>query len=146
MFTAKNILVPTDFSDFSDRAVQKGIEIALQNDAKLHLLHIVDKVRQCAADYCMSLEAMEKIQSDFEKEALRKMHEETSKIPESEKIDVIYDVKSGTPYEEILREQEKLSSDLIVIAPHQGEGILKRLTGNIEHVVRNAKCPVLLVH
>lgn len=146
MLTAKNILVPTDFSEFSDRAVQKGIEIALQNKAKLHLLHIVEKVRQCTVDYCISLEAMERIQSESEKEAIRKMHDETGRIPDSEGIEVSYEVKSGIPYEEILKEQEELGSDLIVIAPHQGEGILKRLTGNVEHVVRDAKCPVLLVH
>ena len=146
MFTAKNILVPTDFTEFSDRAIQAGVEIALQNHGKLHLLHVVDKVQQCTVDYCIAQADVEKIQSDIDEEAIRKMHEETGKIPDADKLEVIYDVKTGTPYEEILKEQRDFDSDLIIIAPHDGEGFLKRITGIVEHVTRDAKCPVLLVH
>lgn len=146
MFTPKTILVPTDFSEFSDRAVRQAADIAEQNNAKVFLLHVVDKLQQCAIDYCIPLETMMRVQSDSEKEASKKMQEEVDKIVKAKKIDVVFDVKSGIPYEEILKEQQERKADLIVIASHGRTGLLKSLIGSVaERVMREAKCPVLLV-
>lgn len=146
MFTPKTILVPTDFSEFSDRAVRQAADIAEQNNAKVFLLHVVDKLQQCAIDYCIPLETMMKVQSDSEKEASKKMQEEVDKIVKVKKIDVVFDVKSGIPYEEILKEQQERKADLIVIASHGRTGLLKSFIGSVaERVMREAKCPVLLV-
>ena len=146
MFAPKSILVPTDFSEHSDRAVRQAADIAEQNNAKIFLLHVVDKLQQCAIDYCIPLETMMKVQEDSEKEARKKMQEEANKILQSKKIDVAFDVKSGVPFEEILKEQQERNADLIVIASHGRTGILKTLIGSVaERVMREAKCPVLLV-
>lgn len=146
MFTPKTILVPTDFSEFSDRAVRQAADIAEQNNAKVFLLHVVDKLQQCAIDYCIPLETMMRVQSDSEKEASKKMREEVEKIVKAKKIDVVFDVKSGIPYEEILKEQQERKADLIVIASQGRTGLLKSLIGSVaERVMREAKCPVLLV-
>ncbi len=146
MFTPKSILVPTDFSEFSDRAVRQAVDVAEQNNAKIYLLHVVDKLQQCAVDYCIPLETMMKVQSDSEKEAVRKMQEEVNRIVKEKKLDVSFDVKAGVPYEEILKEQQERKADLIVIASHGRTGILKNLIGSVaERVMREAKCPVLLV-
>lgn len=146
MFTPKSILVPTDFSEFSDKAILQAADIAEQNNAKIYLLHVVDRMQECAIDYCIPLETMMKIQADSEKEAARKMQEEADKILKAKKIDVAFDVKSGIPYEEILKEQKERKADLIVIASHGRTGILKSLIGSVaERVMREAKCPVLLV-
>jgi nucleotide-binding universal stress UspA family protein len=59
---------------------------------------------------------------------------------------VVFDVRSGIPYEEILKEQQERKADLIVIASHGRTGLLKSLIGSVaERVMREAKCPVLLV-
>src|SRR5512139_4081848 len=83
MFTPKAILVPTDFSEYSDRAVKEAVDIAAQNNAKIYLLHVVDQLQQCAIDYCIPIETMMKVQSDSEKEAVRKMQDEANKIIQS---------------------------------------------------------------
>ena len=146
MFAPKAILVPTDFSEYSDRAVKEAVDIAAQNNAKIYLLHVVDKLQQCAIDYCIPIETMMKVQSDSEKEASKKMQEEVDKIMKAKKIDVVFDVRSGIPYEEILKEQQERKADLIVIASHGRTGLLKSLIGSVaERVMREAKCPVLLV-
>jgi universal stress protein A len=146
MFAPKSILVPTDFSEYSDRAIKQAVDIAEQNNAKIYLIHVVDELQQCAIDYCIPLEVMQKVQGDSEKEAAKKMQEEANKILQSKKIDVAFDVKSGTPYEAILQEQQERKADLIVIASHGRTGILKSLIGSVaERVMREAKCPVLLV-
>jgi nucleotide-binding universal stress UspA family protein len=146
MFAPKSILVPTDFSEYSDRAIKQAVDIAAQNNAKIYLLHVVDRLQQCAIDYCIPIETMMKVQSDSEKEAVRKMQEEVNKILQTRKIEVAFDVKSGVAYEEILKEQQERKADLIVIASHGRTGILKSLIGSVaERVTREAKCPVLLV-
>jgi universal stress protein A len=146
MFAPKSILVPTDFSEYSDRAIKQAVDIAEQNNAKIYLIHVVDELQQCAIDYCIPLEVMQKVQGDSEKEAAKKMQEEANKILQSKKIEVAFDVKSGTPYEAILQEQQERKADLIVIASHGRTGILKSLIGSVaERVMREAKCPVLLV-
>lgn len=40
MFAPKNILVPTDFSKYSDVALDKAADIAIQYKAKIYLLHV----------------------------------------------------------------------------------------------------------
>jgi universal stress protein A len=146
MFAPKAILVPTDFSEYSDRAIKQAVDIAEQNNAKIYLLHVVDRLQQCAIDYCIPIETMMKVQSDSEKEASRKMQDEAKKITQAKKIDVTFDVTSGVPFEEILKEQQERKADLIVIASHGRTGIIKSLIGSVaEKVMREAKCPVLLV-
>jgi universal stress protein A len=146
MFAPKAILVPTDFSEYSDRAIKQAVDIAEQNNAKIYLLHVVDRLQQCAIDYCIPVETMMKVQSDSEKEASRKMQDEAKKITQIKKMDVTFDVKSGVPFEEILKEQQERKADLIVIASHGRTGIIKSLIGSVaDKVMREAKCPVLLV-
>lgn len=87
-----------------------------------------------------------KVQSDSEKEAAKKMREEAEKILKTKNIDLVFDVKAGIPYEEILKEQQERKADLIVIASHGRTGLLRTLIGSVaERVMREAKCPVLLV-
>jgi nucleotide-binding universal stress UspA family protein len=145
MFAPQLILVPTDFSGFSDKAVSLAADIAEQTNAKVLLLHVVDKLEQCTVDYCLLVEEMQRIESESMKEAARKMKEEVRKIVQSRKIDVTCDVKAGVPYEEILNEQSEKKADLVVIASHGRTGIMKSLIGSVaERVARSATCPVLI--
>jgi universal stress protein A len=116
MYAPQLILVPTDFSDFSDKAVSMAAEIAERTNAKILLLHVVSKFDQCIMDYCFPAEEMQRIESESVKEATKKMKEEVRKIVQSRKIDVTCDVKAGVPYEAILNEQKDKKADLIVIA------------------------------
>jgi nucleotide-binding universal stress UspA family protein len=146
MFAPKRILVPTDFSEYSDKAIELAVEIAEQHKAKIHLLHVVDKLQQCAVDYCIPAERLSKLQSDSERAAVRKMKEEAKKILQLRKIEVAFDVTAGVPFAEILKEQAKRKADLIVIGSRGRTGIMRSLIGSVaEKVMREAKCPVLLV-
>ena len=42
MISVKNILVPTDFSEHSEKAIRYGVELATNFGADLHLLHAVE--------------------------------------------------------------------------------------------------------
>lgn len=146
MFAPKTILVPTDFSEFSDKALQQAIDIAKQHRAEIYLFHVIGIIRQCAMDYCVDnrvVEEMEKNTADASKEM---MQAQIDKFPEAKSIEIITDIRKGTPYEEILEEQVKRKADLIVIASHGRTGLMHYLMGSVaEKVVVGAKCSVLLV-
>ena len=148
MFAPKKILVPTDFSDYADKALKQAIDIAKQFKAKIYLLHIIDDgFQECAADYCMEAEVVQKYYKDSIKNAKDKLHQEAKKITGGHAgMEIVYDTKRGIPYEEILKEQEEKGIDLIVIASHGKTGILKNLMGGVaDKVMKGAKCQVLLV-
>ncbi len=53
MFAPKKILVPTDFSKFSDEALKQAYDIAKQFKARIYLLHVIEVVQTCSVDYCL---------------------------------------------------------------------------------------------
>jgi universal stress protein A len=146
MFAPKKILVPTDFSKFSDEALKQAYDIAKQHKAKIYLLHVIEVVQTCSVDYCLddaTVKMLDEKSLDFSEKMLQK---QIKKVLKSKDVEVVSDVKKGTPYEEILKEQQSKKMDLIVIASHGRTGLLSHLIGSVaEKVARGAKCPVMLV-
>lgn len=147
MFAPKRILVPTDFSAYSDNALREAVDIAKQNKAKIYLLHVVDDgIRQCAVDYCLDEEAFQAILKESQKNAIDKLQQEAEKIAGNDNVEIEFETIRGIPYEVILKEEESKNIDLIVIASHGKTGILKNLLGSVvDKVSKRAKSQVLLV-
>jgi nucleotide-binding universal stress UspA family protein len=146
MFAPKSILVPTDFSEFSDNALEKAYDIAKQYKAKVYLLHVIGVVRTCAVDYCFDQQTIDELDRKAAESSRDIMQKQIEKVVKSKDVEITAHVTKGTPYEEILKEQEARDIDLIVIASHGRTGILGHLLGSVaEKVVRGAKCPVVLV-
>jgi len=148
MFEPKRILVPTDFSKYSDRALKTAVDIAIKYHAKIYLLHVISEVvYQCGIDYCLSDADLEKIEKFSLKTSTDKLQAEVRRIVKSAGgVDITFDIKRGRPFETILKEQREKKIDLVVIASHGRTGIMKHLMGSVaEKVLTGAKCPVLLV-
>lgn len=146
MFAPKRILVPTDFSDYSDEALKQALELAKQYNAEVYLLHVANPITQCAGDYCLDAAAVKKAEDAEILHAKEMMQKELSKFTEFQEIEVISDIREGETVEEILKEQEEKSVDLIVMPSHGKTGFIKRLMGQIsERVMEEAKSSVLLV-
>jgi len=148
MFEPKNILVPTDFSNYAERALKIAVDIAKKYKSKIYLLHVITEVLyECGVDYCLSDAQLLEIEQVSMKTSTAKLQEEVTRITaSSEGLDIIFDIKRGHPYETILTEQEDKKIDLIVIASHGKTGLMKHLIGSVaEKVLRGAKCHVLLV-
>lgn len=133
---ARRILVPTDFSDCSSTAVD--LAVALANGAKetsVVVLHVVEPTVPSYDDELGVLEP-EVLKTEFEVLAASREHDV--------KIDA--EVRHGDPAKEILKFADVLGVDLIVMGTHGRSGVLEMIVGNTtEHVMRNAKCPVLTV-
>ncbi len=143
MFTPKSILVPTDFSEYSDQALSEAVDIASQNKAKIYLLHVLDEIIQCAVDYCLDVSLVKQAEEQSMKFAEEKLQKEVQAIG-AKGVEIVFDIKKGDAAKTILAEQEDKKIDLIVMAAHGRKGFLHHLGSVTDKVMTNAKCPVLL--
>ena len=146
MTAIKKILVPTDFSKFSDNALKQAVEMAKQNKAKIYLLHVIGVVQMCAVDYCLDQQTIDALDKKSIESSEELMQKQIKRVVPSKDVEIISYVKKGTPYEEILKEQENKKINLIVLATHGRTGLMSYLLGSVaEKVVRHASCAVFLV-
>jgi universal stress protein A len=141
MITLTRILVPHDFSETSDAAVKYAVALARTFGAKLHLLHVGEKVQtDIATEFPLGLDAS---MEDAVRERLLKIVTPL----EQKELKPEFEVRSGTPYIEILNYAKDREIDLIVMGTH-GRGLVGRVVmGSVaEKIVRYAACPVLTVH
>jgi len=144
MFAPKNILVPSDFSVYSDNALKKAVDIAVQHKAKIYLLHVVE-IALYAFDYCYESDLIEQAEGQSIKFAEEKLRKEVESIGVSKNVDIVFDIKKGDPAKNILEEEKDKEIDLIVIASHGRKGMIHLLGSVSERVLRSAKGSVLLV-
>ena len=147
MFKPKKILVPTDFSEYSDKALQKALDIAQQSGAEINLLHVItQEIRQCMSDYCFTTEEFQQFVDKMRATAQEDLAKELEKFPVAKEVKIITEIREGVPYDQILQSQAEKGSDLIVIASRGRSGITRYLMGSVaSHVSKGAKCEVLLV-
>jgi universal stress protein A len=146
MFSPKKILVPTDFSEFSDNAIADAVDIARQHKSTIHLLHVLSVVQQCLHDYCLAADALEDVRRKSFESAREMIQKQVEKVGKTDGVEIITDIREGAPiYEEILKEQKDINVDLIVIASHGKTGLLHHLGSVVDKVTRGATCPVYLV-
>ena len=147
MFKPKNILVPTDFSEHSDKALRQALDIAEKFNSKVFLLHVVDKgIQQCVADYCLPKETFEQLERESVSKSRELMEHEVSMVAGRPAVEIDFDVQKGVPYDVILQEQQDKDIDLIVIASHGKSGLMGHRMGNVaDRVAERATSEVLIV-
>ena len=146
MLKPTKILVPTDFSEYSDKALRQALDIALQYKAKVFVLHVVhEQITQCVYDYCLSAAEVQRAEEQLMAAAKQNLEKQLAKVPAAKEVELTADVRKGIPSEEILKEEQEKGIDLIVIASLGQTGLSKYLIGSIaRNVLKGAKCPVLL--
>ena len=146
MLKPTKILVPTDFSEYSDKALRQALDIALQYKAKVFVLHVVhEQITQCVYDYCLSAAEVQRAEEQLMVAAKQNLEKQLAKVPAAKEVGLAADVRKGIPSEEILNEEQEKGIDLIVIASLGQTGLSKYLIGSIaRNVLKGAKCPVLL--
>lgn len=146
MFT--RILVPTDFSEPSNAALDYAKTLALRFGGSLHLLHVVDDSAVssiCAAGgYVPDFPDVSSSVTRGEVESrLQGLLSETERERLRATSTVVYGPVSTT----IVDMAGDMANDLIVMGTHGRTGVTHALLGSVaERVVRLASCPVLTVH
>lgn len=147
MLMPTKILVPTDFSTYSDKALRQAFDIAKQYNAKVYVIHVVhEKITDTIDDYGITYPSyVKENEGKMIDEAKKKMKEQIDKFPQSKELVIESDVQIGNISEAILQEEKNKGIDLIVIASLGRSGIAKYLIGSVaRNVLKGAKCPVLL--
>ena len=146
MLKPTKILVPTDFSEYSDRALGQALDIARQYNAKIFLLHVVHKeIHGAIWEHLLSKELTQEIKINHWTQTKDKLQIQLNKFPNVKEVEVVTPIYEGIPYEKILEFGKEKGIDLIVIASLGRSGIAKYLIGSVaRNVLKGAKCPVLL--
>lgn len=140
MITLKKILVPTDFSDHSDKAIQYGAELASKFGAELHLVHAIEAT---PIMYGEGAYFPPETEAEIEAAAVKQLEGLTV---DAEGVSVQRKVVPGHPFVEVIRYAKENDIGLIVIGTHGRGAIAHMLLGSVaEKVVRKAPCPVLTV-
>jgi len=147
MFEPKRILVPTDFSEHSDKALNEAIDIAGKYNSKIYLLHVIDKqVQQCAVDYCLTNADVEKLEADSVNWSSDMLKKEVSKLDKTNAVEIEFDIKKGDPFHEIIKEEKDKDIDLVVMSSFGKTGLKKFMLGSVaDKVIRNSTSQVLMV-
>ncbi len=139
----KNILLPTDFSAYSDASAQRAIQIAMQSGARLQVLHIVEDLTYFSEDFDPLEIDFSLIKNTLMTQAEEKMHEFSRRNELDD--DVEHKIKMGSPKRDILLWAGRNNSDLIVLGSKGLRGIGRLLGSVSSSVLHKAVCDVLIV-
>lgn len=130
----RKILYCTDFSEHSERALGYALSLALEYNAELTLLHVLEKIP--APDELQSVSST----------ATRKL-EALIPLEAAQWATVKAAVRLGTPYQEIIQLALEAETDLVVMGVRGRNALDLTLFGSTTHrVLQLGSCPVLAVH
>lgn len=144
----KSIIVPTDFSEQAENAMELALQVARKGDSKITLLHVIDHPSPSTfntmgiaqTDY----DPMENLYIMKLMEAAKGKLEDTVHREDLKDVNLNYELVIGKPYTEIEKYITSLSADLVVMGTSGASGFDGLLLGsNAERVIRNAQCPVI---
>ena len=140
----RTILVPTDFSPASNRALVYARRLAWAFGASLRVLNVVEPMDPphglLLARLLLENAATTRAHSR------REMAIFADVVLSSDGPRADFDFRTGRAGEEIVRAARELACDLIVLAAHGHSRLTRWLLGSTaERVVRLAPCPVLVV-
>jgi nucleotide-binding universal stress UspA family protein len=126
------IVVATDFSTRSDRALRRATLIARRTGGSLTLLHVVDADQQ---------ERMIATERDTARSVLE---ESAQTLTSVDGIAADSLVKVGDVHEGILEAAEEAAADLIILGPHRRRMRDVFVGTTVERVVRRSRLPLLV--
>jgi len=133
----QRILCPVDFDGNSMEALQLARRLALRDEGKLYVLHVVPPTDPLV----VSAPRLAQHREAEARTGLKRTSEEELKGVEHETL-----MRFGHPADEVVKAAKELNADLIVMATHGRHGISHLVLGSVaEKVVREATAPVLTV-
>ncbi|MGC9517938.1 MAG: universal stress protein [Methanomicrobiales archaeon] len=146
----KKILLPTDGSEYAQRAGEHAIWLANQSMADIIVLNVIETAYLQALpedqlitvlDQGLRAESKRAVE-DFEKIIMDRKCDGTCR----ESMNVKTVIKEGHPVDMILETVDEEKIDLIIMGTAGKHGLDRLLLGSVtEKVVRTSKCPVLVV-
>ena len=137
----KQILVPVDLSDpdLVKPAIETAVSMARASGGSVRLVNVLPTTPVMLAEY---------VPPDFELQQRKASEDALSRIASECGLNpahVSWAVRQGGIYHEVLEQAQAINADLIVMSSHRPAMRTYFLGSNAGHVVRYAKCSVLVV-
>jgi nucleotide-binding universal stress UspA family protein len=142
MIAVRRILCPTDFSEFSSRALAHAVPLARWYEAGLAAMHVYLYLPPPTTKL-PTLTARPRLTPETREAILGQLREFTEPA-RAAGVPLEHLVVEGDPVDEIVREAGR--ADLLVLGTHGRRGFEKLMLGSVtEKVLRKSPCPVLTV-
>ncbi|MGD0818049.1 MAG: universal stress protein [Methanomassiliicoccales archaeon] len=136
----KNILIPTDGSEYTRAAISKGLELAKLMGADVTALYVVDQTSFINFPMDSTVVSVYSLLEKEGKDAIDYVKSEGEKLG----VKVVTSILEGSPARKIV--EASSTHDLVVMGTLGRTGFSKLLLGSVaERVIRFARCPVLVV-
>jgi nucleotide-binding universal stress UspA family protein len=130
----RKILFCTDFSEHSERALEYALSLAMEYNAELTLVHVLEDISPSA---------------DLQAETARVVRELEQPVPYDARnwCTIKTTVRIGKPYQEIIQIALEGKTDLVIMGVRGRNALDLALFGSTTHrVIQLGSCPVLAVH
>jgi len=139
----KKILVPTDASEYSKRALSTAIELARLLGSEIELFHVTF-TPQAYWGYALSY-GITVSQEELNRNGEAALDASLAGLDLGQ-VPLRRKLKSGHPVNEILKELETEQIDLVVMGSHGYGPIMGPVLGSVsQRVLQRAECPVLII-
>jgi nucleotide-binding universal stress UspA family protein len=129
------ILIPTDFSEVCENAIQHGIELAQFLNYKVCVLHVINKQTDTVH---------QNNEADLEQIELNLRHCKDN-YEKKYKIDIELLIKEGNILKVINKAASEIKANLMVLGTHGKQGLQHLFGSHALKVVLDAPCPVVVV-
>jgi nucleotide-binding universal stress UspA family protein len=147
-FAPKRILVPTDFSQSADRALNYAVSIARLYNAEILVLHafqLQEYVGLLSQKAQIDERTANEVLEIAKKQAVDSLAETVRRHADAE-VAMKSDLVIGVPFDEIVEYAAQREVDLIVMPTHGRTGLAHFFLGSTtERVIERAGCPVLAI-
>lgn len=138
----RRILIATDGSEYTKKAVDYGIDLANNTGAELHAIYVIDTRAYDSIPLSAPLEYAYSLLRQEGDKAIKYVADRA----EAEGLEVEGIITEGHPADEIIKYAENNSIDLIVMGTLGKSGLDRFLLGNVaDKVIRSSKIPVIAV-
>lgn len=136
-FSLKEILVPVDFTECTEKALSYALPFARQFGATLTLLHVIEPIMTPSSEAVL-------VDVPSEDDAERELANLRTRLEAGAKCQTL--LRKGNAVKEIIDVANERNCDLIILSTHGRTGLDRLISGSTsEKVVRRAGCPILVV-
>ena len=141
----KHILMPTDGSEHSERAVERGIELAKLCGAKVTGIHVMQDFRMLMADDSMVPSSVDEKMDEQAREQATRFLAFVQRAADAAGVPCDTLIAKGQhPYDAIVDVANERGCDLIVMTARHRKGLVSLIMGiEASRVLHRASIPVL---
>lgn len=131
----RTVVVATDFSTRSDRAIRRGVLISKVSGAELVLVHAIDD------------DQPQRLIDAAHLEAKLELAPQVSTLRTLDGVNASYRICIGDPFSSITQTAHELGADVLVVGPHRRQILRDVFVGtSAERIVRTSGVPVIMAN